>query len=135
MKGATMDKFINIGEKRVKMACNALLPRLYRYHFGRDLIVEMKRLSKAYHQTGTAEDGTPIYEIDDSADFSVAEQIAWLMLKAGGEDVGETIDEWLGTLESVGELYEIERAAFELWRQSEQTRAKPKKKDGRPPAK
>ena len=50
---------------------------------------------------------------------------------AGGEDVGDTIDEWLGQLESVGELYELEGAAFELWRQSEQTRAKPKKKDGK----
>ena len=126
-----MDKYIQVGEKRVKMACNALMPRLYRYHFGRDLIVEMRKLSKAYTKTGENADGSPVYDIDESADFSVAEQITWLMLKAGGEDVGDTIDEWLGQLESVGELYELEGAAFELWRQSEQTRAKPKKKDGK----
>ena len=128
-----MDKYIEIGEKRVKMACNGLLPRLYRYHFGRDLIVDMRKLAKAYTKTGTKEDGTPIYEIDENADFTPAEQLTWLMLKGGGEEVGDTIDDWLAEV-SVSELYALEGAAFQLWKESETTTAHPKKKGGRQPA-
>ena len=129
-----MDKYIDLGEKRVKMACNGLLPRLYRYHFGRDLIIEMRKMAKAYKLVGTKEDGSPEYEIAEDADFSAAEQLTWLMLKQGGEDVGDTIEEWLADIDILT-LYTLEQAAFTLWRDSERTTAKPKKKADKPRAK
>lgn len=127
MKGADMEKYIDLGETRVKMACNALLPRLYRYHFGKDLLIGMRKLAKAYKKTGEDENGKPIYDIDDSADFEIAEQIAWLMLKQGGEDVGDTIEEWLAGVD-ITDLYTLEAEAFELWRASERQTSTAKKK-------
>ena len=122
-----MENYIDLGEKRVKIVCNALLPRLYRYHFGRDLLADMRKLAKAYTKIGEDENGKPIYDIDENADFSAAEQMAWIMLKQGGEDVGETIDEWLETI-GITELYSIEQACFELWRNSERQTSTAKKK-------
>lgn len=122
-----MENYINLGEKRVKIVCNALLPRLYRFHFGRDLITDMRKMAKAYKRIGEKEDGTPIYDIDDNADFSPAENLAYIMLKQGGEDVGETIDEWLETI-SISDLYTLEQACFELWRASERQTSAAKKK-------
>lgn len=122
-----MENYIDLGEKRVKIVCNALLPRLYRFHFGRDLIADMRNMAKAYKRTGTNEDGTPIYDIDDSADFSAAENLAYIMLKQGGEDVGDTIEDWLAGI-SITDLYAIEQACFELWKASERQTSTAKKK-------
>lgn len=122
-----MENYIDLGEKRVKIVCNALLPRLYRFHFGRDLIADMRKMAKSYKRVGENEDGTPIYEIDENADFSAAENLAFIMLKQGGEDVGDTIDEWLGTI-SISDLYKLEQACFELWRASERQTSTAKKK-------
>ena len=122
-----MENYIDLGEKRVKIVCNALLPRLYRFQFGRDLIADMRKMAKAYKRVGETEDGKPIYEIDDNADFSAAENLAYIMLKQGGEDVGETIDEWLETI-SISDLYMLEQACFELWRASEHQTSTAKKK-------
>lgn len=128
-----MENYIDLGEKRVKIACNALLPRLYRYHFGRDLLADMRKLAKAYKKTGEDEAGNPVYDIDDNADFSAAEQMAWIMLKQGGEDVGDTIEEWLSTI-GITELYTIEQACFALWRESEKQTSTAKKKGVKPHA-
>ncbi|MBQ3329990.1 MAG: hypothetical protein IJG87_02300 [Ruminococcus sp.] len=128
-----MENYIDLGEKRVKIVCNALLPRLYRFQFGRDLISDMRKMAKSYKRVGETEDGKPIYEIDDNADFSVAENLAFIMLKQGGEDVGETIDEWLETI-SISDLYALEQACFELWRASERQTSTAKKKGVKPHA-
>lgn len=124
-----MNKTINVDGREIKLVCNALLPRLYRYHFGHDLILDMKAVQKHY-KTTTTEDGQKITEIDEGADLSVFEQVAWIMLKAGGEDVGETILEWLEEI-SITDLYEIERECLQLWQESQRQTSRAKKKGGK----
>ena len=121
-----MNKNIEINGKELLIVSNALLPRQYRYHFGRDLIVDMRKLAKSYVKTETPE-GIQ-YVLTDDADTSILEQISWLMLKAGGNEVGETIEEWLMSIEDVFDLYRIESACMELWRDSEKQTATLKKK-------
>lgn len=130
-----MKDIIEINGEQLTIVSNALLPRLYRFHFGRDLIVDMRKLAKSYIQVGEKEDGSPIYEMSDDADTSALEQISWLMLKAGGNDVGETIDEWLMSIEDVFDLWRIEGACMDLWKRSEKQTATLKKKAGRPSGK
>lgn len=125
-------KTIEINGKSMRIASNALLPRLYRYHFGRDLIIDMRKFGKSYQQVGTDSEGKPIYDIDDTADTAILENVSWLMLKQGGEDVGENIETWLEGMDDLSELYEIEHACFFLWKESEKQTAKLKKKNGRP---
>lgn len=126
-----MIRTIEVNGKQMKAVSNALLPRSYRFHFGRDLIVDMRKFGKSYTIAGQDSEGKPIYELTDEADTSILENVSWLMLKAGGEPVGDTIEEWLETVD-IFDLYEIEHACLQLWRDSERQTASLKKKGGRP---
>ena len=43
-----MERTVNISGKEVKMRASALIPRLYRFKFGRDMISDMRQLQKSY---------------------------------------------------------------------------------------
>ena len=45
-----MEKKIIVGGKEVKMRASALIPRLYRFKYGRDIIHDMNILKKAYKE-------------------------------------------------------------------------------------
>ena len=111
-----MKKTITIDGKEMQLDCNALLPRQYRKEFGRDLIVDMQRLKKDY-------DGSP-----DAVNTECFENLTWLMLRAAGEDVGESVDEWLATIEDSFAIYGVINDVVELWLSSQRTTSKPKKK-------
>lgn len=107
---------VTIGGKKCRIVSNALLPRLYRFHFGRDFMVDLKHLYKDYQEGG-----------EDAINSGIFEDITWLMLKQGGEDVGDTIDEWLETID-VFDLYGAMQTVVELLQASQKTTSKPKKK-------
>ena len=111
-----MIKTVNIEGVERKMASSAILVRQYRAHFGRDLIVDMQKLTDAYKKN------------PDEINTEVLENLAWVMLKAGGEDVGESVEEWLGSLEDTFAIYDIMGDIIELWASGLKTTAKPKKK-------
>ena len=112
----TKKKVIIDGQERTLVA-NALLPKLYRREFGSDLIRDMKKLSDAYKNSN-----------GDAFDSEALERLTWLMLREGGEDVGETPDEWLASLGTVFGLYELLPTVVEMWASNAATTSKPKKK-------
>ena len=95
---------------------NALLPRLYRKEFGRDLMMDMRKLSDRYQAD------------PDNIDTEVLENVTWLMLKAGGNDVGSSVEEWLGGLDDILTVYLAMPEVVDLWVGSQKTTSKPKKK-------
>lgn len=111
-----MKKTINIGGKEFPMECNALLPRIYRKEFGRDVMTEMRKMSERFQKD------------PEDIDTEVLENITWLMLKAAGNDVGESVDEWLATLDDVISVYMVMPEVIDLWVNSQKTTSKPKKK-------
>lgn len=111
-----MQKIIDLEGKQVKLVSNALLPRLYRFHFGTDILMDLQKFQDSYKKD------------PQSVDFTPMENLAWLMLKEGGEEVGETPEEWLRTLDDLSSVYALTGAALSLWEQSQKTTAKPKKK-------
>lgn len=111
------EKIIEIGGKKCRIVANALLPKLYRRQFGSDLLRDMKRFSDEYEKSG-----------GEDFDSEVLERLTWLMLREGGEDVGETPDEWLATLPTVFALYELLPTVVEMWASNAQTTSRPKKK-------
>ena len=129
-----MNGKIEINGEELKIVSNALLPRQYRYYFGRDLLADMKKLAKGYRKVGETETGEPVYDFTDELDTSLMEQVSWLMLKAGGNDVGETVEEWLETVDDLMALYRIEAECMALWKRSEAQTASAKKKGGQRPA-
>lgn len=111
-----MKKTINIGGKDFPMECNALLPRIYRKEFGRDVMTEMRKMSERSQKD------------PEDIDTEVLENITWLMLKAAGNDVGESVDEWLATLDDVMAVYMAMPEVIDLWVNNQKTTSKPKKK-------
>lgn len=113
-----MNSFVKLtlNGKECKAVSNALLPRLYRFHFGRDFIVDMKKLNDDYKRDGV-----------DGVDTQIFESITWLMLKQGGSDVGESVDDWLATI-NIFELYSTMEKVLGLLNVSQKTTSKPKKK-------
>ena len=111
-----MKKTINIGGHDLAIESNALLPRLYRKEFGRDLMIDMRKLSERYQAD------------PDNIDTEVLENVTWLMLKAGGNDVGSSVEEWLGGLDDILTVYLAMPEVVDLWVGSQKTTSKPKKK-------
>ena len=125
-----MIKVVNIEGVDRKMASSAILVRQYRAHFGKDLIVEMtkamrQRLKAANKKLSeVSEEDIELVDIDQT----VFENLGWLMLRNAGEDVGDTPDEWLETLESPLTVYNLMGVITDLWSAGLKTTAIPKKK-------
>ena len=128
-----MKKKVNISGKVYTMKASALMPRIYRFHFGRDLVADMNNLSKSYAKAVETLDNDATEEEKRDAqlsvtDLTVFENVAWIMLKLGGEEVGENPEEWLDGLDGVFSVYEALPIILEMWGTSQQTTSVPKKK-------
>ncbi|WP_312611480.1 hypothetical protein [Oscillibacter sp.] len=133
-----MEKTIEICGREMKMRASALLPRLYRGYFGRDMICDMRKLQKAYvaSEKSIETDGKTDEEIDAEkkdaqlsvTDLTIFENVAWLMLKHGGEKVFDSPDTWLDSIDGVFSVYEILPQILEMWNINNTTTSKPKKK-------
>lgn len=122
-----MEKQITAGGEVLTMKASALLPRQYRYHFGRDLIVDMK---KAFESSGKSLDeiqADPSGSMD-AIDMTVFENLAWLMLKNGGTEVGSSPEEWLDSVDDPMIFYTLLPEVVDLWMRNTATTARPKKK-------
>lgn len=111
-----MEKTINIDGRECRLVVNALLPRIYRNKFGRDLIADMKRLVDSYKKN------------PDEVNLEVLENICWIMLRAGGEDVPNKVEDWLETLEDSFAVYAVAGDIVDLWVAGQKTTSRPKKK-------
>lgn len=115
-----MEKIVNIDGREMRMRASARTPRLYRFLIGRDMIADMRKLQKAYAKTQEGENF-------DALDLTIFENAAWIMLKQGGEDVGNSPDEWLDTIDGVFDVYKVMPTLISLWQENNATTAIPKK--------
>ena len=51
-----MERTIKVGSKDVRMRADALIPRLYRFKFGRDIVQDMAKLKKSYDKASQLPD-------------------------------------------------------------------------------
>lgn len=108
-------KKIKIGDKEYTIKANALLPRRYRNEFGKDLISELNKLLESC-------------KAQKDIDWSIAENLTWLMIKTAGVDDIGTIDEWL---EGMDDTFAVSKAFGEvlnLWVDNQKTTSVPRKK-------
>ena len=61
-----MEKTIIVGGREIKMKASALVPRLYRFKFGRDLISDLSQLSEAYKKRMDLPENATEEEIQDA---------------------------------------------------------------------
>lgn len=93
----------------------------------------MNALSKAYKKALSAlsKDATEEEKKDaqlSALDLTIFENIAWLMLRHGGEEVGDDPNEWLDSIDGIFSIYEIFPEIYSLWNASNATTSIPKKK-------
>lgn len=125
-----MDKTVKIDNKEVTFRATARTPRLYRMIIGRDMIVDMNKLSKAYKKVTDAqkskeENNEARLEVTDLLIF---EDIAFVMAKhANPELSAQTPDEWLDEF-NMFSIYEVLPVILELWAINNKTTSTPKKK-------
>lgn len=120
-----IEKKTTIYGKEVTLRSSGLIPKLYRAQFGRDMFVDMKKFVNAYKETQGDEE-----KMLNDFDLGVLERAAWIMLKYGGEDVGESPDEWLDNLDGVFSVYEALPVVLDMWNKNNATTSVPAKKQG-----
>ena len=126
-----MEKVINIGGKDVKMRASALIPRMYRFKFGRDILRDMTSLKKAFKKRSELpEDATD--EQKEEATLSeinlmIFENVAYIMAKHADARIADDPDEWLDGFEMFS-IYEVFPEILNMWELNNATTSQPKKK-------
>ena len=114
---------IQVGRTTVPMRASALIPRLYRVKFGRDMIRDMTRLQKNMNE---AKDDPEVNL--DAADLTIFENIAWMMARHADPSVPSEPDEWLDSLDGVLSIYEALPQIIALWSDNIKTTSSLRKK-------
>lgn len=126
------EKTVIIDGVERKMRASALIPRLYRFNFRRDIIRDMTQLQRGFSKAQNLPDNATEEEKQDAAmsalDLEIFENIAWLMLKHAGEDIPDNPEEWLDSIEGVFSIYDIMPTVLELWGDNQVTTSEAKKK-------
>lgn len=126
-----MEKVLNIDGKEVKMRASALIPRMYRFKFGRDIIRDMNSLRKAYKKIMDLPKNATEEEKEDAqfsvVDLTIFENVAFVMAKHADPSIPDTPDEWLDGFEMFS-IYEVLPEILKLWSLSSATTSVPKKK-------
>ena len=126
-----MEKIIKVGGKEVKMRASALIPRLYRFKFGRDMIADMNKLKKAYQKAADLPEDATEEEKQDAQltvlDLTIFENTAFIMAKHADAEQPDNPDDWLDQYEMFS-IYEVLPQILELWALSNATTSKSKKK-------
>lgn len=113
-----MEKKVMIGGKEYRMRASALIPRLYRFKLGRDMVADMNQLTKSYQKILNSKNASEEEKRDAQfsvADLTIFENVAFMMVKHAGEDIPDTPEEWLDSIEGVFSIYEILPDILSLW--------------------
>lgn len=127
-----MEKTILVDNKPVRMRASALVPRLYRFQFGRDLIKDLNQLQKAYTNAIKAAESAQTEEEKQDAqlsamDLTIFENLAYIMARHADNTLPNTPEEWLEGF-SMFSIYEVLPEILALWEDSSATTSAVKKK-------
>lgn len=130
-----MEKTLKIDGKSVKMRASALIPRLYRFRYKRDMIKDMSSLRKAYQKVNSLPEEATEEEREEAQlsvlDLTIFENVAYVMAKHADDSIPDTPEEWLDEFETFS-IYEILPEIMELWALSNATTSQAKKNEGKP---
>lgn len=127
-----MERTISIGGADLRMRASALIPRIYRFKFGRDLIKDMGELEKSYKKAMSLKEDATDEERQEAQftvlDLTTFENVAWCMAKAADGNIPEDPDKWLDSIDGVFSIYEVLPQILELWTVGLQQTSAPVKK-------
>lgn len=117
-----MERTIHIGGADVRMRASALIPRLYRFKFGRDLIKDMSILEESFKKAVSNQEQLSVI------DLTIFENVAWCMAKGADKDIPDSPDDWLDGFDGVFSIYEALPQVLELWAEGLEQTSTPAKK-------
>lgn len=121
-----MDKIIRIDDEDVKFRATARTPRLYRALIGRDMIIDMNKLSKSLKRVKESDENGEEASFS-SEDLQIFEDTAYIMARHANPDIPQkTPDEWLDTF-NMFSIYEVLPDLLILWGENNKTTSTPKK--------
>ena len=127
-----MEKVIKVGNQEVKMRASALIPRLYRFKFKRDIIKDMTQLKKAYNRALELPEDASEEEKEEAQlsvlELTLFENVAFVMAKSANPELPDEPDEWLDSIDGVFSIYEVLPQILEMWQLSQVQTSQPKKK-------
>lgn len=112
-----MEKLINIDGKQIPFKATAGTIRQYRARFGRDLLLDFRRL-QADMDKG---------EALTAETLTIFENLAFVMAKQADPDIPNTADEWLDMFDMFS-IYVVLPQIVELWKVSNLSTSESKKK-------
>ncbi|MBQ6815591.1 MAG: hypothetical protein IJP13_08650 [Lachnospiraceae bacterium] len=126
-----MEKLIKVGSKNVRMRASALIPRLYRFKFGRDIVQDMAKLKESYDKAVKLSEAATEEEKNNAQlsvlDLTLFENIAYIMAFHADSNIPPTPEEWLEEFDTFS-IYEVLPVIMDMWRINKMTTATPKKK-------
>lgn len=130
-----MEKTIKVGERYIKMRSSALIPRLYRFKFGRDMVQDMTAIQKAWKKVKDLSNDATDEEKKEAQlsvlDLTIFENVAYLFAKHADPSIPDSPEEWLDGFDMFS-IYEVLPQILDLWQVSARTTSTPKKKRGKP---
>lgn len=127
-----MERTVIVDGKPLRLRASALIPKLYRYKFGRDMIADMTRLNRAYKKLEQLPENATDEEKEDAqlevTELTIFENIAYLMAKQANPSLPDSPDDWLDSMDGIFSVYEMLPVILELWGANLSTTAIPKKK-------
>lgn len=127
-----MERTVTIDGKEVRMRASALIPRLYRITFGRDMIADMNQLSKAYKKAAALPENATEEERQEAqlsvVDLTIFENVAYMMAKHADQNIPSSPNDWLDSFDGVFSIYEVLPVILDMWKLTNQTTSIPKKK-------
>ena len=130
-----MEKTIKVGERYIKMRASALIPRLYRFKFGRDMVQDMTAIQKAWKKVKDLSNDATDEEKKEAQlsvlDLTIFENVAYLVAKHADPSIPDSPEEWLDGFDMFS-IYEVFPQILDLWQVSARTTSTQKKKRGKP---
>ncbi len=129
-----MDRVVTLSDgSTLGLRATALTPRLYRFKMGRDMIVDLNQLKKAYEKAEKARtEAMTAEELEEAqltvTDLTIFENVAFIMARQYDKSLPETPEEWLDSMDTVFTVYELMPHILELWQAGQKTTSIPKKK-------
>lgn len=127
-------KEIEICGKKVVLGASALLPKIYRINFGKDMVADMNRLRKSFNAAQNLPKDATEEEREEASldviDLTIFERTAWAMAYHADKEgnVPRDPDEWLESFDGVFSIYEVFPVILELWGLNAKTTSQPVKK-------
>lgn len=127
-------KEIQICGRPVVLGASALLPKIYRINFGKDMVADMNRLRKSFNAAQNLSKNATEEEREaaqlDEIDLTIFERTAWAMAYHADKEgiVPRDPDAWLESFDGVFSIYEVFPVILELWGINQKTTSVPTKK-------